>query len=212
MRVHAVVISLLLLGSRIAAEERIDRRSLVSRHNPVNQSMDPWSPLSVGNGEFAFTADATGLQTFPELYENTIPLATLAQWGWHTIPDTIIHRLDAAYQTMDTYGREVQYAARVNNPAAQWLRANPHRLHLGRIGFDLRHRDGSAAMVKDLDAIHQSLDLWSGTLTSTFQFDGETVQVIVACDPEQDRIAVQVHSRLLADRRLRILIDRKSVV
>ncbi len=206
MRVHAMLIPLLLLGSRIAAVERIDRRALVSRHNPVNESMDLWSPLTVGNGEFAFTADATGLQTFPELYEETIPLSTLAQWGWHTTPDTIVHRLDAAYQTMDTYGREVQYAARVNNPAAQWLRANPHRLHLGRIGFDLRHRDGSTAVVKDLDAIHQSLDLWSGTLTSEFQFDGETVQVTVACDPAQDRIAVQVHSRLVADRRLRILL------
>jgi len=42
--------------------------------------------LSVGNGEFAFTVDVTGLQTFPEAFTHTIPLGTLSDWGWHTIP------------------------------------------------------------------------------------------------------------------------------
>ena len=55
-----------------------------SRHNPVVGSFDPRACLSVGNGEFAFTADATGLQTFPELY-NVIPLCTQSQWGWHSV-------------------------------------------------------------------------------------------------------------------------------
>ncbi|HKI68799.1 MAG TPA: hypothetical protein VKA67_04370, partial [Verrucomicrobiae bacterium] len=43
---------------------RIDRRVLVRRHNPVVTGFDPFSALSVGNGEFAFTADVTGVQTF----------------------------------------------------------------------------------------------------------------------------------------------------
>ena len=42
----------------------IDRKALVTRHNPVLHQLDPLSPLSIGNGEFAFTADITGLQTF----------------------------------------------------------------------------------------------------------------------------------------------------
>lgn len=48
--------------------EPIDRYSLVTRHNPVLTVPDKLSPLSVGNGEFAFTTDITGLQTFPEFY------------------------------------------------------------------------------------------------------------------------------------------------
>src|SRR5688572_8795251 len=52
----------------------IDRRSLVGRHSPVLRQFDPLGPLSVGNGEFAFTADITGLQTFPREYESTMPL------------------------------------------------------------------------------------------------------------------------------------------
>ena len=51
-----------------AASAPIDRFALVSRHNPVIRKFDPLSPLSVGNGEFAFTCDVTGLQTFPDDY------------------------------------------------------------------------------------------------------------------------------------------------
>src|SRR5438477_130944 len=64
----------------------IGRVQLVRRHNPVLTALDPKSPLSVGNGEFAFTADVTGLQTFDEPYLKTIPLCTLSQWGWHSAP------------------------------------------------------------------------------------------------------------------------------
>jgi len=52
-----------------AQSGRISRRDVVSRHNPTLHRLDPRSPLSVGNGEFAFTADPTGLQTFPQPYE-----------------------------------------------------------------------------------------------------------------------------------------------
>ena len=53
----------------------IDRESLVMRNNPHVTAFDSLSSLSVGNGEFAMTVDATGLQTFPEIYEKGIPLA-----------------------------------------------------------------------------------------------------------------------------------------
>ena len=43
----------------------IDREALVARNNPQVSSFDSLASLSVGNGEFAFTVDATGLQTFP---------------------------------------------------------------------------------------------------------------------------------------------------
>lgn len=54
---------------------RIDRKALVSRHNIENNSFDTLASLTVGNGRFAFTVDATGLQSFPELYRNGIPWA-----------------------------------------------------------------------------------------------------------------------------------------
>ena len=59
----------------------IDRYELVKRHNPVLKDFDLSSPLSVGNGEFAFTVDATGLQTFPRVYGDATPLCTAIPMG-----------------------------------------------------------------------------------------------------------------------------------
>jgi hypothetical protein len=49
----------------LPTQRKIERAALVQRHSPVLRKLDPLSPLSLGNGEFAFTADITGLQTVP---------------------------------------------------------------------------------------------------------------------------------------------------
>ncbi len=49
-------------------EQKIDREALVNRNNPHVTEIDTMASLTVGNGEFAFTVDVTGLQTFPEMY------------------------------------------------------------------------------------------------------------------------------------------------
>ena len=77
----------LLVSAAGAMAGPIDRAALVGRHAVGLTNFDAGNPLSVGNGEFAFTADATGLQTFPEAFLATTPLATLADWGWHTAPN-----------------------------------------------------------------------------------------------------------------------------
>jgi hypothetical protein len=60
---------------------KINRLALVNRHHPVLKKIEPLAPLSVGNGEFAFTCDVTGLQTFPDEYKNAMPLCTMSQAG-----------------------------------------------------------------------------------------------------------------------------------
>lgn len=127
----------------------IDRHALVTRHNPVLHRFDPENPFSVGNGNFAFTANVTGLQTFADTFTNTIPLGTLAQWGWHSFPNPEGWSMNKFHLTeFDIFGRKVGYADVPGNrqtPEIKWLRENPHRLHLGRIGLVLTKADGSAA-------------------------------------------------------------------
>src|SRR5215470_3830903 len=117
----------------------IDRQALVSLHDPVLKKFEPMSPLSVGNGEFAFTCDVTGLQTFPELYKDAMPLCTMSQWGWHTtpMPDHLKGK-ELRLTNYDAYGRQVGYMTGSDGQKElfDWLRENPHRLHLGQIGFD----------------------------------------------------------------------------
>lgn len=64
----------------------INRYDLVSRHNPKLSAVDYHSPLSVGNGDFVFTADVTGLQSLSAEYRDTFPLCTMAHRGVHTLP------------------------------------------------------------------------------------------------------------------------------
>ncbi|HEX4342512.1 MAG TPA: glycoside hydrolase family 65 [Verrucomicrobiae bacterium] len=194
-----------------AAEQPIDRQALVTRHNVTLRDFDVNNPLSVGNGEFAFTVDATGLQTFPEAFTQTIPLGTLSDWGWHTIPTTNNWSIENFHfkEFTDLNGRSVPYCDVPGNnqtPEIKWLRANPHRLHLGQIGFRLTHADGSPAQTNDLTNIEQTLDLWNGIITSHFQFDGEPVVVETICGPALDEIAVRVQSPLLKQQRLAIQI------
>lgn len=185
----------------------IDRAGLVSRHNPILRQLDPLSPLTIGNGEFAFTSDITGLQTLPQEYENAMPLCTMSQWGWHTRPapaglETRILRLTQ----YDTFGRQVGYqtSSEGQTDLYNWLRENPHRLHLGQIGF-CRTRSGQGEIrAGDVFDIKQELDLWRGILTSNFRLEGEPVTVRTAVHPRLDLLAVSVESKLIDEGRLGI--------
>ncbi len=201
---------LVLLAAAVHAGP-IDRHALVTRHEVVLPRFDAANPLSVGNGGFAFTVDATGLQTFPEAFAQTTPLGTLSDWGWHSFPNPNHWSSDKFEfkKFPDLDGRLVPYDDVPGNrqtPEIKWLRANPHRLHLGQIGFVLTHADGSPARTNDLTNIAQRLDLWNGEIVSFFKFDGEPVTVETVCDPRLDAVAVYVRSPLLKQRRLAVQI------
>jgi len=191
-----------------AGRSRIDRYALVTRHNPVLRRMDVENPLSVGNGEFAFTVDATGLQTFAEAFTETIPLGTLSHWGWHSFPNPDGWSIEKfKFNEFEVNGRKVGYADIPGNrrtPEINWLRGNPHRLHLGRLGFMLTRADGRPATTNELTDIEQQLDLWTGTLRSRFTLEGERVEVETICHPAMDALAVRVKSPLLKTGRVRV--------
>ena len=185
----------------------IDRAALVTRHNPTLRKLDAHAPLSLGNGEFAFTADITGLQTFPRAYESAMPLCTMSQWGWHTQParaglDTRTLRLTQ----YDTHGRQVGYqtSSEGQTELFNWLRENPHRLHLGQISLCLTTGEKKEIQVADLSEIYQELDLWRGVLTSKFKLEGEPVTVRTAVHPRLDLLAVEIESSLINKGRLAV--------
>jgi hypothetical protein len=191
--------------TRATALAPIDRAALVHRHSPVLRQVDPLSPLSVGNGEFAFTADVTGLQTFPEAYEQETPLCTMSQWGWHSAPPQPgLDPKSLRLVQFDTFGRQVGYAVSADRQSElfNWLRENPHRLHLGRVALRLTKSGGGEAQIADITDIEQRLDLWTGVLTSRFKFEGKPVTVKTAAHPKSDSLAVAIESPLIAEGRL----------
>lgn len=60
----------------VLAQTPIERRRVVEKFNVHRNASSNTTPLQVGNGNFAFGADITGLQTFN-------PFATMSTWGWH---------------------------------------------------------------------------------------------------------------------------------
>ncbi|MCU6709928.1 glycoside hydrolase family 65 [Paenibacillus sp. J5C_2022] len=171
------------------------------------KSVNPLSPLSVGNGEFAFTADFTGLQSNPQAYK--VALGTQSQWGWHSSGGRNLHRFDDLKLTQaDTYGRNVGYPIDESGQEKKfhWLRQNPHRVHLGQIGFGFLDECGQEVPLENLKPYEQVLNLWNGMLTSRFYVDKEAVTVYTCCHPHQDQIAVRVESSLMASERLNVRI------
>jgi len=191
---------------------KIDRKSLVNRHIVHIDTIDILNPLTVGNGRFAFTADITGLQTFPELYEKGIPLGTQSEWGWHSFPDTEGFKFGESLQDYDYYGRKVPFSVQIRTPgrnsdAVNYLRQNPHRLHLGMIGLDIINPDGSPVKADEISYTDQVLDPWTGELHSKFRIGNVPVEVTTFCHQGMDLIAARIKSPLINRGLLRVRIS-----
>lgn len=195
-----IILLALLIG--IESQARIDRRAVVTRNNPHITQIDTLASLTVGNGEFAFTADVTGLQTLHQLYRKGVPLGTMAQWGWHSFPNT------GGYVPQDVLrgfdfgrGREEWYSCQLKDErskaASDYLRANPHRLHLGIVGF-------AGIRAEDLSSIDQTLNLWDGILQSKYNCKGRPVQVQTWCHPQRDMVTAAIDDPAMHSIELRL--------
>lgn len=182
-----------LAHTAVSTAQSIDRRPIVERNNPHTETVDTLASLTVGNGRFAMTVDATGMQTFPEYYRGGIPLGTFSEWGWHSMPNSKGYRAADALEERDFgRGHKELYAVQPKAPgrqhdAAEWLRANPQRMHLGCIGFDIQRPE----LVGN---VSQRLDMWTGKITSDFDCQGHRYHVETVCHPRRDLIAVRIAS------------------
>ncbi|MCD8261756.1 MAG: hypothetical protein LUD15_09915 [Bacteroides sp.] len=193
---HYLSLILVIAACQNSAEKPIDREALVKRNNPHITRFDSLASLSVGNGDFAFTVDATGLQTFPERYATGVPLGTQSSWGWHSFANPENLRPEETLQEFDFgRGHKELYATQFNDlgrphRASEWYRINPHRLHLGIIGLEVEDE----SVYSDFQKINQSLDMWEGVINSQYTFRGNPYQVSTSVHPTQDVVAVEIHS------------------
>ena len=208
----AILISTItLLCFNICFSQSINRQTVVQRHNVHVNKIDSFSSLSVGNGNFAFTVDATGMQSFPNAYANGVPLGTQSVWGWHSFPNTENLKIEEAQKVYDLEGRKVSYTVQPKEPerakkAVEYFRVNPHRLQLGNIGLEIKKKDGSLAAADDIKNINQQLDLWTGIITSSFTVEGTPVKVTTVCDEHFDAVSFQIESALLQQNRIQIRV------
>jgi hypothetical protein len=178
--------------STAAAPAIIDRESVVHRHFPVAKNITATSFLALGNGQFGFAVDGTGLQTFNRTQSS---LCLLSDMHWHTSPytgpgsDPWTASMDGGVfvdlnTTTNTGARRtVRYPV---NCSAQgpcgWLAANPSRLDLGHLKFV--GSGGVDLESEEVTNVNQTLDIWRGVLSSSWlhvssgtHIDAETVRV-----------------------------------
>lgn len=192
MKRISILLLALIATLSCAKNEPIDRFALVARNNPHITAIDPLASLSVGNGRFAYTADVTGLQTFPELYSAGVPLGTMSQWGWHSFDNPLNLKFEETLRPYDFgRGHEEWYSCQLHDPrgkaASDWYRVNPHRLHLGVIGF-------ASLKKEDVSEIDQVLDMYDGVIHSSFKVGGQLVKVETSADPDKDAVAAKIES------------------
>ncbi|MFC2138820.1 hypothetical protein ACFLTE_11650 [Bacteroidota bacterium] len=184
---------------------------MINRHNIIVEGVDTLSALSVGNGNFTFTTDLTGLQTFYKDYENGIPLGTQSNWGWHTIPNTEGFQLNETQLIFDSRGREIPFLHKFRDghqaKVGNYFRENPHRLHLGMIGLVITKKDGSIININDIKNAKHELNLWEGKITSEFKINNTPVKVEVYCHQELDMISAKIESQLIMDGQISVQWD-----
>ncbi|KAF1998188.1 hypothetical protein P154DRAFT_621947 [Amniculicola lignicola CBS 123094] len=184
-------------------EGKIDRERIVTKYNVVRTQLidNATTPLQVGNGNFAFNVDNTGMQTF-------LPFNTLSSWAWHKDSLPSSGQLPSSYHGVErlTYGRNISYDIPDPNlkDETQWLIGNPNRINLGRIGLKYK---GSTLSASQISEPRQELELWSGTITSTFKLDGKSVKVVTQGDFDEDAVAFDIESSLVSDGLLEVEFD-----
>ena len=188
-------IDLVVLTPISAAEIPIDRHALVARHDIDWPDLKGEIPL--GNGNFAFNADGTGLETFAG--------NTMSHWCWHSfpLPDGVLEKEVVPWAAVES-GR---LQGRTTPPARLklWQTINPHPLNLGRLGFV--DEVGRRLPPSDIQVTDRHLDLWTGLLTTHFTVKGTPVTVETCVDPQRYVVAVRAISPLLKSGALRVMLD-----
>ena len=180
----------------------INREKLVGCHNPTLKSINEESPLTVGNGDLCFTADITGLQSLYADY-NKLPLCTMSQWGWHSIPVSKEQKeytlKDLEMTEYDYADRKVHYAVEEkegNEEVYNWLRKNPHRLNLAKIGLQYKKERLKQEQITE---ISQELNLYEGILYSAYKIEEKDCKVITSCSTETDKLGFEIESEMLKE-------------
>lgn len=105
-----------------------------------------------------------------------------------------------------THDRLVNYD--MPNPAEEdisnWLIENPQRLSMANIGL---HFPGQNITENDLLYKSQYLDIWEGTIQSSFCYNGSKVSVQVWCHPADPIVGIQIKSDLLISGDMGVFFD-----
>ena len=183
-----------------ANAKSIDRQAVAERH-AITDGANFEIPL--GNGEFCFNVDATGLQTFRG--------NTMAHWGWHSFPlpegftAADVPETATFQQGRNQPGRGDNSFPPEKGAIRTWLFDNAHSANLARVR--LVRSNGQPIGFGDLKNLKRRYDLWTGIHRSEFELDGQPVLVESVVEMNADALAVRCQSPLFKSGALFLTID-----
>lgn len=166
------------------------KQEFVSKYDVKLNSLDIANPLTIGNGNFAFTCDITGLQTFSNLYK-AIPLCTMSNEIWAEREAVG----EVPYQTYKkaSDGSKVCYMTDTKGKDYQQFRDDVFKFNLFRLVFLYK---GKVLDVSKLSSVSQHLSLYDGKIVSIFSYQGERVEVETKIPQSHNNIQIHVFTKL----------------
>lgn len=167
------------------------------------QEPDFENPLTIGNGNFAFTCDFSGLQTFAHLYRR-LPLCTMSSliWALNEVHDEL------PYQSFikSSDGQPIRYLSLASHPSFSEYRKDCFR-------FDLFHLEffyfGKRMSLKKFHLVDQQLDLYQGKIHTVFSYLGKSVAVTTKIPQKHHCLKIDVQSEL-PNLSIRLVFYRES--
>lgn len=184
----------------LKSAQPIDRQALVRRHTITSSQPDLEIPL--GNGEFCFNVDRTGLQTTRG--------NSMAHWGWHSFPlpegftPDDVPPTGTLQQGKNSFSGDQSFPPE-KKALRQWLFDDPHRADLARIR--LTRADGTEIKADEIRNVHRQMDLWSGLHSTEFELDQTPVRVETFVSMDSDLVAARVNSPLVTEGKIIVSID-----
>ena len=181
----------------------INRKAILDRYQPSHEGQwDHFSPFSVGNGDFAFTVDGTGLQSAWIEEDAVTPTLTMSNFGWHRYPKASRDYSKLRFQEFNANGRRVGYMTDSTGQENLFndLRQSPHKFNLGKIGLSLPEwapNPDYKMVFKEVRNLKQVLNIYEGIIYSSYHLDDTPVEVETFVHPKRNIIGIRIRSALL---------------
>ena len=181
----------------------INRKEILDRYQPTHEGeWDHLTPFSVGNGDFAFTVDGTGLQSAWIGEDAVTPTLTMSNFGWHRYPKASRDYSKLRLQEFDANGRKIGYMTDSSGQEMLFddLRQNPHKFNLAKIGLSLPdwpQNPDRKVVFRGITNLKQVLNIYEGIIYSSYHLNDTSVEVETFVHPKRNIVGIRIQSGLL---------------
>ncbi|MDE7162276.1 MAG: hypothetical protein K2N65_05935, partial [Anaeroplasmataceae bacterium] len=166
------------------------KKEFISKYNISLSDFDFENPLTVGNGDFAFTCDVTGLQSFYGDYHK-IPLSTMTNHIWAKQKGE--GNLPFKTYTKRSNGSPVFYMTDTKALTYDNYRDDWFKFDLFKLSFCFKSKMLDR---KHISNISQTLHLYEGIIYSSFTYLNEKVLVETKIPQEHQNLQIKIHTNL----------------